>query len=635
MIVRHYVIATAGHIDHGKSALVKALTGTDPDRLPEEKQRGITIDLGFAELPLTAADGRQFSLGIIDVPGHEDFVRNMIAGVGSINLGLLIVAADDGWMPQTEEHFQILSYLGVPRLVVAITKCDIGDGAAVASQVRKQLAESPVANAPIVQTSANSGAGLTDLRTALVETVAAAPLPPDYGKPRLPIDRVFTLHGIGTIVTGTLIGGSVNARDTACLQPAGIDVRVRSVQSHGRDVPVAHPGTRTALNLPEIESGNSPRAAKRGDMIVGTSISPVQTIDVLLRVSGRRPPGIPVIKTNTVLDVHHGTARVRAMVRLLDQAALGAGESRLAQLRLERPILAFYQDRFVVRDTAQKQTLAGGIVLDPDASRRRDRKEQQLRFLQTRAQCPESIETAILTQLERDRFIATANLLQKSPFKAEQISEVLRRLAAEQKLTLAGSLAADVSAWRALRDRAIKLIDQGHAESPQTSGLNLSILRSKLRGYSAGIINAVVADLVACDFIRRDETIARRSHQAELPASLDAASAEILRQLSEKPFDPPTAKAVTPNQDAHKAMRFLIASGRVIQLDANLVLAAAAFEKMKGVIVSFLGKKAGGASASEIRQELQTSRRILIPLLEYLDRKNVTRRKGDLRILAH
>jgi selenocysteine-specific elongation factor len=207
--VTHFILATAGHVDHGKSALVKTLTGTDPDRLPEEKRRGVTIDLGFAELPLRTKDGREFSVGIVDVPGHEDFVRNMIAGVGSIDIGLLVVAADDGWMPQTEEHFAILNYLEVPRLVVAITKCDLANNELTGAELREQLKGSRFSNARIVETSVTSGRGLDDLKIALAETLATALPPVDYEKPRLPIDRVFTLRGIGTVLTGTLTGGNL------------------------------------------------------------------------------------------------------------------------------------------------------------------------------------------------------------------------------------------------------------------------------------------------------------------------------------------------------------------------------------------------------------------------------------------
>src|ERR1051326_3261901 len=256
--MRSFIVATAGHVDHGKSALVKALTGIDPDRLPEEKARGITIDLGFAHLELPATVHHQPStvhLGIIDVPGHEDFVKNMVTGVGATDLALFVVAADDGWMPQTEEHLQILSYLGVSRAVVALTKIDLAENQqATTASLREQLAGSPFARAPIVPTSVLDGRGLADLKTALGGVLADAPPSPDIGKPRLSVDRVFTLRGIGTVVTGTLTGGSLRRGQPVVIQPSGIATRIRAAQNHNRDVDVSGPGTRTALNLPDVDA---------------------------------------------------------------------------------------------------------------------------------------------------------------------------------------------------------------------------------------------------------------------------------------------------------------------------------------------------------------------------------------------
>src|SRR5690348_14523958 len=250
MTEKHFILATAGHVDHGKSALVKALTGTDPDRLPEEKARGITIDLGFAHLQLSAAPSAfnpsTFSVGIIDVPGHEDFIRNMIAGVGSIDLGLLVVAANEGWMPQTEEHLQIISYLGVKRLVVALTKIDLADAGRTADHVRQKLRDTEFADAQIIPTSVRTGAGLNELKNALAEEFAKIPAPRDAGKARLFVDRAFTLRGIGTVVTGTLSDGEFRASDTVFIQLRNISTRIRSLQSHGRDVETAQPGTRAA-----------------------------------------------------------------------------------------------------------------------------------------------------------------------------------------------------------------------------------------------------------------------------------------------------------------------------------------------------------------------------------------------------
>ena len=282
-------MATAGHIDHGKSALVKALTGTDPDRLPEEKRRGITIDLGFAELSQTTKDGRQFSVGIVDVPGHEDFVRNMIAGVGSIDLALLVVAADDGWMPQTEEHLQILSYLGVSRAIVALTKSDLGRVEESTNEIRAQLAGTPFSAAPIVPVSTRTELGIPELKSALAAELSAMAAPKDFGKARLFVDRAFTLHGIGTVVTGTLSGGRLQTGKSVTVAPQNISSRIRSMQSHGESIEIATPGMRTAINLPDFKIGDSCSAIERGDVVTAEALSVSDTVDMLIQRSRRVP----------------------------------------------------------------------------------------------------------------------------------------------------------------------------------------------------------------------------------------------------------------------------------------------------------------------------------------------------------
>src|SRR6266480_2510009 len=264
MELKRFILATAGHVDHGKSALVRALTDTNPDRLPEEKLRGITIELGFAQLELQMP-GALLSVGIVDVPGHEDFVKNMVAGVGSIDLALLVVAADDGWMPQTEEHVQILNYLRVQRGVVALTKSDLGGIDIVAEQIREKLRDTPFVRASIVPTSVRTGEGIENLKDALATELATAEPQPDICKPRLFVDRAFTLRGIGTVVTGTLSGGSIRRSQDVFVQPGNVSARVRSIQNHGRDVEIAQPGMRTAINLPDFSIGEN--GIQRGDII--------------------------------------------------------------------------------------------------------------------------------------------------------------------------------------------------------------------------------------------------------------------------------------------------------------------------------------------------------------------------------
>ena len=433
---QHFIVATAGHVDHGKSALVKALTGTDPDRLPEEKARGITIDLGFAHLDLAASapGAPSFQLGIVDVPGHEDFVKNMVAGVGSIDLALFVVAADDGWMPQTEEHLQILTYLGVNRAVVALTKIDLmQDEHRAIAAIHDKLRDTPFADAPIVPTSVVTGRGLDHLKAALAQVLAGTPSPRDIGKPRLPVDRVFTLRGIGTVVTGTLTGGTLRRGQSVAIQPSGKVARIRNIQSHNRDVELGVPGTRTALNLPDIAASDDVR---RGDVVTLAEFGgPSDVLDVALEVSPRanRP-----LRDGAQVRVHHGSANVRAKVVFSPRKELAPGEQALAQLRLEANVFVFAGDRFVLRDSAGQNTLAGGVVLDPDAGRKLFRSEARLSFLRQRAESPSEVTSFVASQIARDRAVRRSQLLLKSNFSAADISNAVSRLAAEGNLVLAG-----------------------------------------------------------------------------------------------------------------------------------------------------------------------------------------------------
>ncbi|PYL16480.1 MAG: selenocysteine-specific translation elongation factor, partial [Verrucomicrobia bacterium] len=285
---KNFILATAGHVDHGKSALVKALTGTDPDRLPEEKARKITIELGFTQLILDGLNEQRLHIGIVDVPGHEDFVRNMIAGAGSIDLALFVVAVDDGWMPQTEEHLQILNYLGVERAVIAVSKSDLNGVERTTTQIREQLRDTAFARSLIVPVSARDQRGIENLKRALASELSGMQPQRDIGKPRLFIDRAFTLRGIGTVVTGTLTGGELRRGQNVVVQPQNFEARIRSIQSHGCELESAKPGMRTAINLPDVAIGAGPEQIKRGDVIISVDLGRSScTLDVLLEKSLR------------------------------------------------------------------------------------------------------------------------------------------------------------------------------------------------------------------------------------------------------------------------------------------------------------------------------------------------------------
>jgi len=631
---KHFILATAGHVDHGKSALVKALTGTDPDRLPEEKARGITIDLGFAELNLTGPDGETFQVGIVDVPGHEDFVRNMIAGIGSIDLALLTVAADDGWMPQTEEHLQILLYLGVKRIAVALTKSDLGKIDSVASQIRVKLRETAFANAQIVPTSVRGDQGIENLKSALAAEFAALSPPRDIGKPRLFVDRAFTLRGIGTVVTGTLAGGRIQRDHNVVIQPQNLSARVRSIQSHGRDLEMARPGTRTAINLPDVAVGAD--GIKRGDIITIVDLGEAtDSIAVLLEKSSRlnrNSPAARPFKSGSSVYIHFGTTRTAARIALLHQDVIEPGQSAIAQLRLDSPIFAFVGDRFVIRDSSEQNTIAGGVALDVDVDRENFRSTGQTELLRTRAAAPNDVDVCIRSQLARDSFAETGSLLIKSNFSADQIVDALTRLERDGQIVLRGEIAANAAHWRNLVARATALINRQHEKHPEKRGLDLTKLRAELNIGSDELFAAVVGELLQNGFRRSENLIARDSHRPSLPAEILPAAEEIRAALAEKLFDPPSRKDFSKDRHLHQALRFLIEQGEIIELNDEVVLLREAAEQMRTVVSQFISLH-GPATASQLRQKIGTSRRVIIPFLEYLDRVGVTQRTGDLRQL--
>ena len=651
----HYIVATAGHVDHGKSALIKALTGTDPDRLPEEKARGITIDLGFAHLelpspvPLSPALSSPIHVGIVDVPGHEDFVKNMVAGVGAIDLALLIVAADDGWMPQTEEHLQILSYFGVRRAVVSLTKVDLAtDEEAVISEVRQYLEGSVFADAPIVPTSVITGRGIDTLKLTLARELSATPPPRDIGKPRLAVDRVFTLTGAGTVVTGTLVGGRLQRGQAVVIQPGGRPARIRRIQSHGQDVETSGPGTRTALNLADVD----PTAGvHRGDVITPPDMGgSSDCLDVMLEISPRASKSL---KDGVRVRVHYGSGNVPAHVALARRggSSLARAESRadppvgiakelavgrrvVAQLRLEAPVYLCAGDRLTIRDWSEQQTLAGAIVLDPDASRRAFRGAERQQWLERVAQSLETPTDFVAAAVARDVVIHRSRAFVKTRFSGDEIDRAREELVGTGALVATGDMLVDATTWSAATERAAHVIDEEHRAHPERSGVPLTDLRSVIaKEYPLDeMFDALVAHLCEHGFARSGPMIQRASHRATLPDPLRAAGEALRRALASQPFEPPSRKELTPDAAAQRALKFLIESGEVVEISAELVLSAAAAAQAIANVKAFLTKH-GPSTVSELRQSLGSSRRVVVPFLEYLDRTFVTVRHGDKRAL--
>jgi selenocysteine-specific elongation factor len=644
MIEKHFILATAGHVDHGKSALVKALTGTDPDRLPEEKARQITIELGFAHLQLSAppptlnSQLSTLSIGIVDVPGHEDFIRNMIAGVGSIDLALLVVAADDGWMPQTEEHLQILTYLDVRRAVIALTKSDLGKIDNVSAQIRKQLRDTAFAYSPIIPTSVRTGNGIENLKRALAVEFSTIQLQRDIGKARLFIDRAFTLHGIGTVVTGTLSNGQLRRGQNVVVQPQNFEARIRSIQSHGSELESAQPAMRTAINLADVAIGDAPVQIKRGDVITVVDLGKSSaSLSVLLEKSsrlGRKDAAFRPLKNGASVYLHHGTSRFPAKINLLEDRALEPGKQTIAQVKLESPIFAFLGDRFVLRDASEQHTIAGGIVLDPDGDRRKLRSATQRKLFTATAGAPDDVDLCVRSEILVNGFVREQTVLRKSHFSADEITQALQRLQRRGEIVIHQEIAADAQAWQTLRGRTIALIDGGHKRNPERAGLDLNELRTALRDEPSDVFEALISDLCAADFVRRGSAIARVSHRPFLPANLQPVATKVREALSAKPFDPPARKEIEVDWHAQQVVRFLIATGEAIEVGSDLVLLRENFERMKSSVVDFISKN-GPATVSELRQHIQSSRRVMVPFLERLDRDGVTRRAGDRRRLSN
>lgn len=636
--MKNFILATAGHVDHGKSALVTALTGTDPDRLPEEKARGITIELGFARLELETPDG-DVNIGIVDVPGHEDFVKNMVAGVGSIDLALLVVAADDGWMPQTEEHLQILTYLGVRRAVVALTKIDLAKSEdAIESEVRAKLAGTAFHDSPIVRTSVQTGRGIETLKRQLASEFGSVAPQADIGKARLGVDRAFTLRGIGTVVTGTLTGGIFHQGDTVVIQPTNLPTRIRAIQNHNREVEEMGPGARTALNLADVAVARkkAQRGVWRGDVITLADFGDASAvIDAAVARSSRLPIATRALKHGQAVHVHHGGRNSTARIFFQRGEELRVAATDIAQLRLDAPVFMFAGDRFVVRDVSEQGTLAGGIVLDPDAKVKNFRSMAQRDLLRQRLDSPENALVFVRTQMARDRAARRPALLVKSCFSRAEVSTAVSELCKGGIAVELSDLVLDARWWTNLLERATSVIEDEHRVHPNRIGFELARLRGVLGGEMPlpVIFDALIAELCRNGFARSGETIQRASHQPTLPNSLQPVCAKIRAALATKPFDPPSRKELVPDTISQQALRFLCDTGEVVKISEDVFLSRDEFAKMRDEVIKLLRSK-GSAAVSDLRQTLGSSRRVIVPFLEKLDRDGVTRRAGDRRTLA-
>jgi selenocysteine-specific elongation factor len=472
----------------------------------------------------------------------------------------------------------------------------------------------------------------------LAGVLSATESPRNTGKPRLPVDRVFTLKGIGTVVTGTLMGGKLTRGQAVVVQPRGATARIRTVQTHNAEIESAQPGSRTALNIPDLQAHET---VQRGDVVTVVELGATTSVlNVILQKSARvnseklsslaRP-----LRTAIRVRVHHGTTDVAATVLLLDQKHLGPGGTAFAQLRLEADTFAFVGDRFIIRDWSEQTTLAGGTILDVHGNVRDFRTEAQRVFLEKTSAQITNAAGVLHALLERDHFCRSSEALVQANFSSEQISKAVAQLTSERKLQKVGEWLVESGCWAKLRGDAAAMIDAAHKARPDAPGMLLSDLRSHLESsprFPADLFNAVVAELAQNGFVHSGEKIRRASHQLVLPPQLQAVGARLRSALAAKPLDPPARKELAPDALSQQALRFLINSGEAVELNAEVALSSRAFAQALDIVRKFFASKQT-ATVSDLRQALGTSRRIVVPLLEKLDRDGITRRVGDQRML--
>ena len=632
-----HIIGTAGHIDHGKTALIRALTGQETDRLKEEKERGISIDLGFAYLDLASGE----RVGIVDVPGHERFIRNMLAGAHGIDLVLLVVAADDGVMPQTEEHLDILHLLGVAHGVVAVTKADLVDEArlaAVHAEIEILLAGTTLEGAPVVPVSSVTGFGLESLRQTIEGQLAGYVRAASTGYFRLPVDRSFVMHGHGVVVTGTAIGGAIRAGDTVRLLPGGEETRVRTVQVHGCEVPEATHGQRVALNLAGIERTE----VKRGDVVCDPRLDRVtDRIDAWVEI---RPAAGRPVESHEVVRLYIGTAEAIGKLVLVDgRDALPPRQSGYAQLVLREPVQALRGDRFVLRNQSAQRTIGGGVVVHPFARRHRRGDTRLLSDLQElrHAATPAHVIGALM-RLEPEFAVSPEFLAQAGNIEMDAIRQILRTDPSLRPLPDAASAAACTTAekWGALRTAVVEALRQYHERNPLLPGLEMESLRMQIApNLSPKIYRALLDALLSQGVIARGDnsTIRLPSHKVILKRDEEELGARAEALICAGGVTPPDLKQIevalgAPRQRLQPILQQLERLGKVVKITTDLYFAREHLERARTILRDY-AEAHGEINAATFRDLLGASRKFSISLLDYFDRTGFTLRVGDVRKL--
>jgi selenocysteine-specific elongation factor len=607
-----HVIGTAGHVDHGKSTLVLALTGIDPDRLEEEKRRGLTIDLGFAWLPLPSGG----EVGIVDVPGHERFIKNMLAGAGAINVTLFVVAATEGWKPQSQEHLDILDLLGVRNGVVALTMADLVDEESlieVAADVEARLVGTSLAGSPIVAVSAVTGRGLPDLLAELEQALARTPPAEDRERPRLWIDRVFSMKGSGTVVTGTLTGGTLDRNEEVELLPPGFRARVRGIQSHRRQVERIRPGNRTALNLVGVDSD----LLARGQVVTRPGLW--QTTDRVM-ASIRFLPHLGHDPTERgAFKLYAGSMEADVGIRFLGDLP-GQGETGTALVALSRPAVLEWGDRFVLRDAGRRETVGGGVVLEVAPGRIRRTDPAVLDRVRRRRAAGDRL-AYLRVLLEEEGRIGRSEIRLRTglaPAEAEAVDAVWLPTVVLSR-----------PAIEALAQRASVELRRYQQQHPLELGMSRAALRAAL-GLDARVFDEVADHLARQGVLVADASAVRTPDH--VPDQGGPQRDALLGSLDDAGFSPPLLSELYRTYDP-ALVRALVRSGELVQVAPDLVYRAARLEGLKEQLAAAIAG-VGPVTVAQFRDLVSTSRKYAVPLLEYLDRTGFTRRQGDVRVLG-
>jgi selenocysteine-specific elongation factor len=623
------IIATAGHVDHGKTSLVRALTGIDTDRLPEEKARGLTIDLGFAYVPLP--DGGL--LGFVDVPGHQRFIKNMLAGVGNVDHALLVVAADDGVMPQTIEHVEILDLLGVARATVAITKIDkvpAGRCEEVEAEIRSLLGNTRVGADAFIRTSSRTREGIAELHDHIMVTAAAHSAPPAAGRFRMAVDRAFVLHGVGVVVTGSVHAGVAHAGDTAMVAPAGHAVRLRGLRVHDRDVASVRAGDRCAVNL----SGIAPDDIRRGDWIVAGPNQATERLDIELRLFGRERP----LRHWTSAHLHIGAEDLTCRVALLSAKTAQPGETAVAALHLDRPIAAWAEQKFILRDQSAQRTLGGGRILDPLPPARQN---QAMRLTRLGALNAPNAATAFARLLavsprgfDFGTFAQSWNLTEPEFDALAAVHPV--------KVDGAARIAMRFDNWKALCNEIVEVLGAHHAKHPDLLGLNDQALHAAIRpSIERSLLRQAVAELRTAGTVSRQGTIVHLAGHQVQPTPAEVALWQRVAPLLESGGGRPprvrelaeqTGVALDPLESFLARAEQL---GWVHRVASNRFFLPRTLEELERMVESLATECPDGMfAAADFNRISGIGRNLTIQVLEYLDRVGTTQRHGDRRRLT-